>query len=668
VTAWSATSVEGNDGYVNSGAGHQFNGPTYFVDAETERLIRRGRDPGSVARDHLVRLHARFVEPGGYAHARAQLAADGCVLLTGRPGVGRRAAGQMLLHGLGGEGPIKDLSDTPDVPGDRVLNPGTVMADDRLLLDLSASDEEPFRQTVRELPTFRAEVRERGASLVVVLPDGPEDQPDPELRPLLATVHRPSGLAVLSRHLRANGVGLDEGLPDTEGLRPYLDSGPMRDLAELALLVGRSSGALSDRLASAIEALTDRTSMVGALVDREGSTGPQRALLLAAGMLSGATADEVHHAAARLLETVGHPKDDRPALEQPGLTQRLSEIRVAADRSGLVRFDQVFYDRAIRSYFWTNFPDLRPRFRMWVNNVVTSNALDAGQRSEFVTRFAEQALRTDRPGDLHTLINGWAEGAGTGGRAVFLPEAATALEFGLTHPRYGGVFRRHVYDWSRRGDLPPQVARLAIEMCAAVIAATHPAEALVRLHHLARRQRGDVRAAAEDALRDLVTRDRRQFRLLLDRVATGLERGFWPRDFDLFLTLAGPAGLVADGGRTRPLVEDPNVHRTLVACWRAALPGRPPDQWTGLVWDWLTAAEDERFRDPLLRVLVDSSADLGAPASRLHVIARDWSRVPEADRATRHRVARRLSDLTDRAQGIAPLASGSGHRTEETTR
>lgn len=651
----SSTSFQENRGNVNSGSGalHVHNyGPT------AEEFVRRGRDLGAVAREHLARLDERFVEPPGYAEARKRLGDHGCVLVTGQAGVGRRAAAQMLLSRPRDEHLIKELSDTPDRPGGPILDTNAVLADDRLLLDLSVSEDEPFRAVLRELPSFQAKVREDGARLAVILPDGQDHDPPPELRPMLVNLDRPRGVAVLRSHLRAEDVRVDDpALLDTEKVRPLLEAAPMRELAELALFVRGMSGSLSSRLDAAVDVLTDRMNKIRELA-RKKSRGDQRALLLAAAMFAAPPADAVHHAAARLLDTVGHPDDERPPLERTGLADRLGEIGVSVGRSGRARFVGVAYEPAVRAYFWDNFPDLRPQLREWADRVVTSGQVPSEDLTGFVTRFAEQALRTDRPDDLSTLVDRWVDRN--------LAQAAAALESGLTDGRHGGVFRRHVYNWSRRNDLPARVARLAIGMCAEVIAPTHPAEALVRLHHLVRRQRGSVRDAALDALLDLVTRDRRQFRLLLERIETGLGRSS-PADAALFLALTDHAGLLDSESRARPLIEDPNVRRTLVPCWRAVLIGQPPDRWADPIRQWLTAAVNARFRDPLLTVLVDSCADVSPTAARLYVTARDWSRSLDADRAARRGVALRLKNLLDQAQGVSPVRAGSGHRTKETT-
>lgn len=92
----------GNYGPSRGGSGHQFNGTTFFF-GDGERLLRGGRDPLRMARDHLDRLNRQFVEPPGYAKAQDVLEHYHCVILLGASGVGKRAAGQVLLRRLGGE-------------------------------------------------------------------------------------------------------------------------------------------------------------------------------------------------------------------------------------------------------------------------------------------------------------------------------------------------------------------------------------------------------------------------------------------------------------------------------------------------------------------------------------------------------------------------------------
>ncbi|HEX5120381.1 MAG TPA: toll/interleukin-1 receptor domain-containing protein [Pseudonocardiaceae bacterium] len=654
------TIVGGDSGAVTNVSGHQFNGPTYYV-TSTERLERRGRDPTAVAREQLIRLHVRYVEPEGYGDALTNLRDHRCVLLTGVAGAGRRAAGQVLLYRLGGDGPVQELPDTPTAPDEPVLDRDAVASGNRLLLDLSTTAERHLPTVLRELPAYLSTVQDKGAHLAVLLAADREYLLDVGLRSLLVTVTRPPGLDVLRRHLDADSVPYrPEQLHAAATLVRHLREDPIRELAELARLIGLArqrsdpSTTCQDWLATALDALTKRSGEVAAEV-RERQGGRQRALLLATAMLIGSPADEVDHAAGELLAAVRQPDDERPELEREDLGQQLADLGVTTDRSGRVRFAKLDYDRAVRDHFWTHFPGLRGQFRDWTGRVATADVVTAQNQATFVSHFVEQALRTNRPDDLLVLVDEWTRAGAVRSRS--LPAAALAMERGLGDERHGRRFRRQVYDWSREFGLRADLAYLAIQMCADVIASTHPQEAVVRLHHLVRRQSGQVREAAESALHDLVQRDRRLFRYLLHRLATSLAGPRWHADFDLFTTVADPAALM---GPPRPLIVETVVRDQLVTGWHALLAERQPDFWAGLAGEWLAAGVDERFRDRLLDVLVAACAGQGTACGRLYVTGREWAR---ADQATRDPVAHRLADKIDRAQGL-----DLPHHNEEATR
>jgi hypothetical protein len=663
------TTVDGNSGLAHTGHGHQFNGPTYFV-ADGERLLRSGPAPRFTARDHLARLNRQFVEPSGYAKAQELLADSGCVILTGKPGIGVRATGQVLLRRLGGPAAvIRDESGLPERPEDPILATADVTEGDLILLDPAEAEDKALARVMEKLPSYQAEVRKRGAHLVVVLAGDRRDLVRMELRPLIAPVLRPSGLAVVRRHLDVAGIPCtEEQLTSNTHLRARVNVDPIRELAELVLRIAEARERLGKAagfdawLNDALDLLGELGGQVTAKV-KEYRTGPQRALLLATAMLETAPGDQVHLAAATLVAATAQPDDERPALERDDLAQRLSELDIIVDVAGHVRFPTFRYADAVRKHFWNNFPELRTTFQRWASRVGVSAEMDASYRGEFVAHFVDQALRTNRPDDVAALVDTWTEPRADQSRS--LPSAATALELGLSHPRHGARFRRLIYSWSRDPHLAKSTAYLGITLSGDVIAATHPAEALVRLHHFVRNQTDDVRAAAQEALLRLVRQDRREFRRLAERVATG-QGHRRSADFDLFLVIARPDELLPSRGRA--LILDDFVRDQLVLGWRAMLFERDRPFWTELAREWLTAAESGGlFEDRWLGVFTEACATPGAGSARLYAAAREWMREPGSDHAGRHRIALDLTNRMNRAQGIA-LAPGPRHRSEEPVR
>ena len=643
-----------NQGPEHGGHGDQFN---YFV-ADFMRGRRRSR---TTAKDHLDRLNQQLVEPPGYGKARDLLTEHGCAILVGTPGIGRRATGQVLLRRWGGpDAVVQDETGIPEQPGDPILDTSDLGEGDLVLLDPSgASDEELFR-VMQRLPSYRAELHERRARLVVVLAEDSDELVRMDLRPLLAHIGRPNGLDVVRRHLEVADIPFTEDqLRSNAALQPRLAHDPIPTLAELVRLIGAARERLGNAagfgqwLAAALDALNESDKKVAAQV-RDQRDGVQRALLLASAMLVQAPADQVYVAARKLAVATGQPDDERPPLERDDLTERLTGLNIAVV-DGRMRFPTVGYDRTVRQYFWTNFPELRRRFRDWARQIGVASEIAQDHRAEFVAHFAEQALRTDRPHDLVNLVEAWLEP--TGDRSRSLAPAAIALEYGLTDQRHGARFRRLIYHWSRQPGLDRHTARLAITLGAEVIASTHPAEALVRLHHFARRQADDVRAAAVDALLRLVHQDRREFRRLLDRVTTDRVEPRWEVDLDLFLVLAGPREL--GGG----LLDDHVVREQLVRGWQAVLYQQPSAFWASTAWAWLDAIENGRFADHLLNILAQACARPGVGSGRLYVMARDWTREPGADRQLRSRIALTLTERMDRAQDFGPR-----HHSEEPIR
>lgn len=664
------TELIGNYGPVHGGSGHQFNGTTYFF-GDGEGLLRGGRDPWRMAKDHLARLHLQFVEPPGYATAQALLESCGCVLLIGGSGIGKRATGQVLLRRLGGEDAVvQDEYGIPQKKGDPVLDSQDVTEGDLILFDpTDIQDADLFGRLMLRLPSYQAEVRDRGAHLVAVLGESRDDLVRAEVRHLLVTLQRPDAAHVVRRHLEVAEIPFaDHQLRDSKALRDRQETDPMRTLAEVVRLVGEARDRLGPAvgfqgwLDTALAALDELGTKVTNQVN-EFHSGAQRALLLATAMLADAPADQVDFAAAALAQATAQPDDERPPLARDDLAQRLAELGITVDRRGRVRFPIFGYERAVQRHFWDNFATLRDNFREWARQLAVSPQIGAYQRDQFVSCFADQALRTNRPDDIVLLVSEWREP--TDARRRSLPAAALALERGLSSQRHGSRFRRLVYDWSRDRHVGKDTAYLAIASCAGVIASTHPAEAVVRLHHFVRHQTGDVRAAAREALLRLVHQDRQEFRRLLDRVVTGLTTAGWEADFTLLLTLALPSELVGAG--TAPLLADRFVRERLVVGWWAMLFGRPPAGWADLAREWLDAAENMPLDGLWLNTLAQACARPGLGAGRLYVVTRDWAREPGTDQRARTAVALELTQHLTRPQG---MASGGGpqHRSEEPVR
>ncbi|GAA3161841.1 MULTISPECIES: hypothetical protein [Streptomyces] len=638
-----ATWVSGSQGPVHTGPGSQYISNTWYLSADSSHLVRAGTDPLTIARDHRTWLRRRFIAPSHYGEAAERLEEPGTtVLLDGPEGVGLRTAATMLLHCLeSAEGRFEELSAEEK---EKEENGPDIAAGDRFLLDLSGTSDESYRKAQRLLLVYRTKVSERGARLAVVLPNGLRHLIHEELAPLVVELGRPDGARVLARYLRQDGTDTGRGSGPEPDLRPLLHAAPMREIAAFAEMVRRArerdtrGGSFPEWCAEALAAVTDRSKEVTDQV-REHTTVPERVLLLSAALFSGGTADAVHRCAAALLRLLGHEDDGTPLLARPGLGEQLQALDIQRDDDGRVRFVKLAYDGAVRRHFWANYPDLRGRLRTWVAGIAQFPGLTAGDRQRLVVRFAEQCLAVDRPHDLWFVAEKWTA-ADTHHRME--AEAAALLEQGLAHPRHAGRIRARIYEWVTGAQLSLGLARVLTGVCRQVLAATHPDQALVRLHHLALRSGEEAEVAWEDLL-DLACGSRRLHARLVDRLLT-VRRGAEERKFRLLLDLIAPARLGFCPYR-----------QSLQGAWRAVLArADSPAVWKPSALALFTAVHErpdwDRAPDALIRA---ADGDPGV-LNHLYVMTCEWAAaaVSPRDRAARQVTAAELRQKIDAAQGL----------------
>ncbi|MFE9903056.1 hypothetical protein [Streptomyces achromogenes] len=626
-------------GSVHSGEGAQYN--IYYQSTEQWLREQARRRPRSVAEEDRRHLHERFVAPLGLQHARALLQAEHTVLVRGHSGSGRRAAALMLLHELPvREGTLHELPDTSDDSTGPPLDGRDVGRGDRLLLDLSEADETRYIAAQSALSDFRSSVAANDAYLVVVLPHHLGYLLRGDLRYLMAEISRPSARRVLATHLKCAGIHPSEALLGSADLISFLARAPLRDVAALADRVNRlrmaspADRGLPDWLKQALEEQHDQTERVAAVFSAA-QNGHRRALQLAVAMFHEATPDVVLYAANGLLGLLSHPPDPTPRLEQADLYAELSAVHAEMGPDGLVRFTVHGYDRAVRQHFWTFLPDIRQELRDWLMRQAANPALDAAVRREAVNRFAHQALRVARPEDLAWLAQQWTAFKAP---AWLIPEAARVLVLGLEDDHHGRFFRQRIYDWAASDDTSVHCLRVLIMVCSQTMARSHPDQALVRLHHLARRSREEVRWAARKAMVQLSAADDRLYQLMLERLAAGVSQRSSRADLDIFRDLPNPVRLI----RRR------SVRHYLAVCWAGLLSGTA--DWPAHLRLWLGVGETAAERDLIAQVLASACAQDTRLFGRLYRAALDWVRSrPEPGRAD---MASRLLLAINEAQGI----------------
>ncbi|NHD17800.1 MULTISPECIES: hypothetical protein [unclassified Actinopolyspora] len=645
------TDIDEVYGHVHTGSGDQFIEPKVvmnFLRETTEYM----RESGVISRNDLGWLKRLFVPPQGFGLARERLSDTWTVLLHGPVGSGRRSAAKMLLHELSDETSSFAEFTEEALSAEAKLFPDKVGYGQRLLLDLTRSDPDTLSARRRELPALRAALDEQKARLVVVLPYDGKDWADEELARQFVEIARPSGHVVLRRHLEEAGIAL----PEEEELGPellqYL-TGPLRDIAKLASLVVRVEKDhpdwwVSEWLHAALAAVTERREEAAEQVARH-SEARERAVLFAAAMCYEASADAIFFVAQNLMELLELTGREAPRLEQRGHRSQLEDLEVRPEQHGeRVGFASFAYDRALRSHFWENYPDLRPWFCKCSENAVFSAWLSRRDRRNLVDRYLEHGLDTGCVEGVIQTINRWSDTERNSSPAYWMQFADQALVIGLNDQRYGTRFRRLVYDWSCDENLTAPVGQLLVHVCTEVIAPEFPEQAIVRLHQRARRETDPAEPTARQALRGMALADRGMLRRMIHRFATEFrEPRWWKVDLDLFVEMLDPGCLLDDGGATKPLAAESVVRSELVLSWRTMMDNRPDLTWSTVRW-WLEAAGRSPSRDLLLWILVEAAGHEIEVLGKLHVTARDWSQVSGGDPG----VAARLTQLIDSYQGI----------------
>ncbi|MFJ1575819.1 hypothetical protein [Streptomyces sp. NPDC088182] len=645
-------------GPVNNGEGDQY----VFYGVGVDWMIRKGVESLRIAREDRRRLADRFVPPVGFRVAADRLEKPGSVvLLDAPPGSGRRAAAIMLLHGLGEDGgadeagarfeelPATDRDETPLAPGEG----------DRFLLDLSGiSDEEAYAEAQRLLAMRRSQVQAAGAHMVVVLRSGLEHAHAPDLEPHTVTLGRPRGVAVITRYLRMDRMAFRPADLGSADLQRLWDRSPMRELARLAGLVraardsGRFGADFAGWLEQAMHAVTDRAGEVGRQVATV-RTAPERALLLATAVFEEARADTVYEAWHGLMRTVRHAEEATTELARTDFGERLTTLGIERGPDGRLRFGRLAYADAVRTYFWENFPGVRDDLRDWIGHAAGLRSLTTDDRVNVVVRFGERSLAIGRPDHLFDLVARWADSA-TG--ASCDPRAVAALELGLSHERFGGWFRRRIYKCARSGPLSDGLARVLTTACLQSLGATHPDQAMVRLHYLAVRK-GEAAREALEALLDLADHDRRLYPLLIDRLRDRTHRN--PRGAEPQLRLLTEL-LRSDR------VPDPPPWADLFLGWETVFSQPPTELWNPLVTNWLNAVAGDSTREMALDVMVGATHGRAPALHRLYTIACGWA--GSSRHPSRAAVAALFWQHIDHAQYARTERAGSGQRTTEEAR
>ena len=631
----SASDVTGNvvQGRDISGGVHNFNlrdtsGPAMLGDGNTQHNLNfiadglkrlQQRHPLLQPIDHLHRLADRFVPPPGFAEAQAGIRELRTIVLLGPPGAGRTAAAQMLVfNSRSGRGELHELDpQEPDEGSWHRIDPDLIGRDDGMWVDLSSADFRLWNQIQKELPALHHRVQERNARLVVIAPHDRGLQA--ELRPYLKRIGSPPQEEVFGHLLGVEGLANGADLPRPDFLRSTRSMNEIRqfvydildakeeqatkdDKGDLQRWIAAAELPTSPRETPVSEALTELTS------------ASQRALLLAVAMLHGAHADVIDGAASALMASLPGVPD--AALDRSPLGERLREIGAEADPAHHVRFTRSGYEAAVRMFFWRHFPELHGALATWVSATLALNHLSDDDRTEMAGGFAAQCLDARYQRYWTALVERLTEQRSNPAREL---AAAAVLQVGLEDEASSRTFRRQIYNWSRASGTSGSLATVLVVACQQMTR-THPGEALVRLHHLARRhpERTDI----WDALADVVYGNRPLLRLLLFRLTDVPFEMTRTVDARIFLHVADPGRLTARQPTSPPPITESDVAPQLAAGWALAFKRLPSAEWADRAGDWLRcAAEDDTNRHPLLNALIEAGRPATAVLPQLYGLA-----------------------------------------------
>ncbi|MBV9380206.1 MAG: toll/interleukin-1 receptor domain-containing protein [Streptosporangiaceae bacterium] len=627
----SAGDVTGNlvQGRDISGGVHTFKlgdsaGPAMLGDHNTQHNLNvlaenlKRLQPIRQPIDHLRWLADRFVPPPGFAEAQAAIRERGTVVLLGSPGAGRTAAAQMLVFNTwSGQGDLHELDpQEPDEGSSFYIDPDLIGRDDGMWVDLSGASQQRWSQVQKELPVLHSRVQERNARLVVIQPHELDLRAD--FRPYVKRIASPRREEVFGHLLNVEGLanGADLPTPDflksprsMDDIRRFVDDilyardqqADTADKADLQRWIAAAEQPTSPRETPVSEALTKLT------------LASQRALLLSVAMLHGAHADVINGAAAALMASL--PGEPDAALNRPPLGERLREVGAETDAARNVHFTSSGYEAAVRLFFWRHFPELHDILATWVRTTLGSNVLSLDERVEMARGFAAQCLGARYQRYWTDVVEHLTAQPSNPASEL---AAAAILRVGLADEANSRTFRRQIYDWSRASDTSGNLATVLVVACQQMTQ-THPAEALVRLHHLARRHK---RTDIWDALADVVYGNGPLLRLLLSRLTDRPIETTRIVDARIFLHVADPGRLTVRQPTSQPLIAQSDVSRQLAAGWTLAFTRLPGTGWASRASDWLRcAAEDDTSRHLLLNALIEGGRPASAVLPQLYGLA-----------------------------------------------
>ncbi|MFE4481345.1 MULTISPECIES: hypothetical protein [Streptomycetaceae] len=277
----------------------------------------------------------------------------------------------------------------------------------------------------------------------------------------------------------------------TDGMHPA-------DAAELARLLAGAADS-EQELAAAVERFTGWRDYVTGFFGRTVERPEDRALLLAAVLLEGASPSQVHQAARDLL---GEKVDDsvRNALSGLDLGSRLRDAGAKVSDNKVTFTHRPGYGYAVLRHIWTELADAQSHIRKWIARITAKGEIGADRLDTIAELLAKLAAEHNDSTVLPSPATRSAPAALSRGDA-----AARMLSSAAQHPVLGATVRKQLREnWAQSKD--QEVARVAALVCQGTFAARFPGQALVRLRHILARDADDqANGEAGRALRALVS-------------------------------------------------------------------------------------------------------------------------------------------------------------------
>ncbi|GAB3472716.1 hypothetical protein GCM10027440_00160 [Nocardiopsis coralliicola] len=648
-------------------------GPWAPPDAESLLALLRSEDRsaadagGSITTADIERNDACFVKPPGFSRILSGDEAPAALLISGPRGSGRRGAAMRWLSEFGA--PEKGIRTLPDADRPPLLDGEAISEGELLYLDATLSDGTRATALLRELPRFAAEVAERGGRIAVVLE--PQQAIDLEVRAEAdaVAVRRPDTGAVLRSYLGYLRITAGPREFAAAGITDWLAAAGVEETVQLAYhardasLAEEGTGTVADWLATAHRAAGDWREDVAGWLDSQ--PAPQdRAVLLAAAVFENATAEQVAAAAEGLAEATAVPEEEGSPLERLGFAGRLKRLGAVIREDRRVEFERFGYGEAVLTRFWDEYPWLHEVFEKWISRILEKERIHLRDRLRAAERFAEQCLRVRRHGPLLTLARRWSNGP--------LWTAELALELlrcGLRDERAAPAVRRWLYDTAKEESLPASCIRVVTAVSYGVLADTHPNQAIVRLHHAARRGGAGPeprQAAGEAALRlaDLARESSSLrsgvLRRFADRFAAGPGK-YWDADASILWGVVDPAVLTSSGGFPLTAAEGGDLRTCLAAVWRRDRAEVRPH-----ARRWLEFWTGGPHRTTTVSLITGAAADAGR-LDALYAETRTWlAETADGDaRGSRQVIARQVRSEIDAWRRPAEPCRTARHRSEE---